>query len=302
MIDVLLMMISLVPDFSGAGENRDQVTKLRNYQVHEITVNHPFEPSGLTIKDNQLLTVCDDSKHIYAIKTLEDNTTIAEPVARMNADDLGVSELDVEGITVVEDEIFLVSEVHHKMIRIHNEQSSWVPQSEGVYQSAFAAGLFQIHNAGMEAIAYLGDHTFLLSVERQPRGLIKVQFDEKYENIIAQTNQVFDDSQFPSPAHRKPDLTGFYLFDGVLFALHRNAYMIHELVLDEHGLYQEGRAWSYEHIVKDPKYAYADMRFGHAEGLAVDAEHFYLVLDNNNNPRLSDPNDIRPLLIKAKRY
>jgi hypothetical protein len=209
--------------------------------------------------------------------------------------------LDLEGITVVDGQFFVVSEVHHKLVRLKENKLSWVPELGGVYAEAFKAGLFQIYNAGMEAVTYLGDHTFLMSVERQPRGLIEVVFDTEFKSILKQTNQVFNDSKFPLIESRQPDLAGLYYHDGKIFGLHRNAYLINELYKDQDGVYQEGQAWSYEHIVKDPRYAYQDMQFGHAEGLAVDDDYFYLILDNNNNPRLKNPNDKRPLLIKAKR-
>ena len=209
--------------------------------------------------------------------------------------------LDLEGITVVDGAFFVVSEVHHKLISVEGEKLAWVPELGGVYADAYKAGLFQLYNAGMEAVTYLGNHTFLLSVERQPRGLIEVTFDAEFKSILKQTNQLFDDSIYPLHESRKPDLAGLYYHQGVVYALHRNAYIIHALIKDEQGLYREGQAWSYEHIVKDPQYAYQDMQFGHAEGLAVDDNYFYLVLDNNNNSRLKNPNDQRPLLIKAKR-
>ncbi len=296
-----LMAGMLSHAFMTPVDEPNQVSKLNDFEVFSIHINRPFEPSGLTFKGDQLLTVCDDSNQIYALQTNQSNVVSAHPVETIDRSQLSVAALDLEGITVVEDEVFVVSEVHHKAIRIQGDQSTWVPENGGVYDAAYAAGLFQIYNAGMEAIVYLGEQTFLMSVEREPRGLIEVTYDENYSQIISQTNQVFDDSKYPVESSRKPDLTGLYYFDGMLYALHRNAYIINELIKDEHGVYHEGRAWSYEHIVKDPEYAYQDMMFGHAEGLAVDQDYFYLVIDNNNDPKLKNPNDIRPLLIKAKR-
>ena len=120
-------------------------------------------------------------------------------------------------------------------------------------------------------------------------------------SVKLSVNQVFDESIHPLEQARKPDFAGLYVYNGTIYALHRNAYLIHALIKNEQGLYQEGQSWSYEHIVKDPDFAYQEMQFGHAEGLAVDGDNFYLVLDNNNIPRLKNPNDKRPLLIIAKR-
>jgi len=278
-----------------------KVIKLDNFQVLNLNTLQPMEPSGLVIKDEQLYSVCDDTSAIFKINVVDQNN--AEAVIDQDLDEtqLSAMNLDLEGLTVVDGEFFMVSEVHHKLISVKENKLNWVPELGGVYAEAFKAGLFQIYNAGMEAVTYLGNQTFLFSAERQPRGLIEVTFDSDFKTILKQSNQVFDDSKYPLVETRKPDLAGLYYHKGMVYALHRNAYIIHELIKDEQGIYQEGQAWSYEHIVKDPKYAYQDMQFGHAEGLAVDDDFFYLVLDNNNNPRLKNPNDKRPLLIKAKR-
>ncbi len=280
----------------------DEVIKLTDYQVMSINTHHPFEPSGLTLKHGQLFTVCDDSNFIYQVNILDDSNASAEPVIKIDLAELGASELDLEGLTTVGEAFYAVSEKHHKLIRVSDQAASWVPASDSIYQNAYESGLFQMDNAGLEAAAYMGDQTFLLTVERQPRGLIEVTFDDSFEQVIKQTNQLFDDSKYPVELSRKPDLTGLFIYDDVLYALHRNAYLIHELIKDENGHYQEGKAWSYEHIVKAPENAYQDMRFGHAEGLAVDADYFYLILDNNNNPKLKNPNNVQPLLIKVKRH
>jgi len=299
LIDSLKTVVLLTVMLGSAQATAIQV--LDEYQVMPINSAIPIEPSGLTIRANRLFTVCDDGSQIYLIDELSENLAEAKVYQDLDISQLAALNLDLEGITVVGDEFFLVSENHSKLVRVNGTQLHYVPDLGGVYANAFQAGLFQLDNAGLESAAYLGNQTFLMSVERQPRGLIEVTFDENFNHIIKQTNQMFDDSTHPLESHRKPDLTGLFYYDGVIYALHRNAYLIHELVKQPNGEYQEGQVWSYEHIVRDPAYAYQDMTFGHAEGLAVDDQYFYLVLDNNRSPRLVDDQDIRPLLIKAKR-
>ncbi|MFC3193575.1 SdiA-regulated domain-containing protein [Marinicella sediminis] len=298
MIKCGIVLCLLFSQLSCAGK---ESIRLTDYEVKPINTTYPIEPSGLTSLDGQLYTVCDDANAIFRLQPDADGEWQAEVAINLDTNPLSASSFDLEGITVVEGQFFVVSEVHHKMLRVSEGHLSWVPEHNGVYQSAYKAGLFQLHNAGLEAVAYLGDQRFLLSVERQPRGVIEVTFDAQFEQIISQTNQVFNDTAHQLDSHRHPDLTGLYVYDGVIYALHRNAYVIHELIKGADGLYHEGKTWSYEHIVKDPQYAYQDMQYGHAEGLVVDADYFYLVLDNNNDPRLKNPNDRRPLLIKARR-
>ncbi len=293
----LLIIIGLLCCLKASSE----IISLDDFQVMNLNTPHPIEPSGLTLKDGQLYTVCDDANVIYKVNVLDLHNAEVVVDQRLDVTQLSALNLDLEGITVVDGEFFVVSEVHHKLISLKGDKVTWIPEIGGVYADAFKAGLFQLYNAGMEAVTYLGDQTFLMSVERQPRGLIEVTFDAEFKSIIKQSNQLFDDSKYPLVESRKPDLAGLYYHQGVVYALYRNAYIIHELIKDKQGIYQEGQAWSYEHIVKDPQYAYQDMQFGHAEGLAVDDEYFYLIVDNNNDSRLLNPNDKRPLLIKAKR-
>ncbi len=294
---LIFIFISLLVQLEANAE----VIRLDDFQVINLNADQPIEPSGLTLKDGQLYTVCDDTNAIFKVNMLDPHNAEVVVDQHLDAAQLSALNLDLEGLTVVDNEFYMVSEVHHKLISVKDQQLAWVPELGGVYADAFKAGLFQLYNAGMEAAIYLGNQTFLLSVERQPRGLVEVTFDQDFKTIVKQTNQVFDDSKYPLAETRKPDLAGLFYHNETIYALHRNAYVIHELIKDGQGIYQEGQAWSYEHIVKDPAYAYQDMRFGHAEGLAVDDDFFYLILDNNNNPRLNDVNDKRPLLIKAKR-
>ena len=93
---------------------------------------------------------------------------------------LGAMNLDMEGLTFAEGHFFIVSEVHHKMVKLDQNNLSWVPDLGSVYGSAHNEGLFQVYNAGLEGVSYLGNQTFLLAVEREPRGLIEVVFDDDF--------------------------------------------------------------------------------------------------------------------------
>ena len=61
--------------------------------------------------------------------------------------------------------------------------------------------------------------------------------------------------------------------------------------------------WSFAHIVNDPEYLYQHEQFGAktAEGLAMDRDRVYVILDNNNDARRMYPTDHRPLLLIMKR-
>ncbi len=275
--------------------------QLKDYQVYPINGVNQIEPSGLTLKAGQLFTVGDKHRAIYRLDIVDKEARLSQEVTLYSERDLGVTVLDLEGITTVNGDFVLVSEAHHRLIYVDDGHMRWLPQAgNDLYQSAYHAGLLQLANAGLEGVVYLGDRRFLVAAERQPRGLIRVQFSDDFTDILDQQNQTMLISRHPLHG-RQPDLTGLFLHDNQVYGLQRNAYVIHELIEVSNGHYVEGRAWSYEHIVRDPKYAYSDMQFGHAEGLAVDHDHFYLVLDNNRIANAKNPNYTRPLLIVAKR-
>lgn len=276
--------------------------QLTDYQVYPINGIDQIEPSGLTLKNGQLYTVGDKHRAIYRLDIKQDGAWLHKEMTLASERDLGVTVLDLEGITTVNGDFVLVSEAHHRLIYVHeNGQLRWMPeQGNDLYQSAFNAGLLQIHNAGLEAVTFLGEQRFLVAAERQPRGLISLLFSEDLTIIDEQYNQIMLNSR-QNLQGRHQDLTGLFMHDEQVYGLQRNAYVIHELNRAGNNHYMEGQAWSYEHIVRDPKYVYSDMQFGHAEGLAVDNENFYLVLDNNHISNAKNPNDKRPLLIVAKR-
>ena len=62
----------------------------------------------------------------------------------------------------------------------------------------------------------------------------------------------------------------------------------------------ERECWSFSKIENDKRFRYSDMTFGHAEGLCMDSEHVYIVVDNNGDALETDPSDKRPRLFIFK--
>ena len=67
------------------------------------------------------------------------------------------------------------------------------------------------------------------------------------------------------------------------------------IAFDETG-YEELEVWSFGHVTNADEYRYEDMTFGKAEGLTMDEDNVYVILDNNGLARVGDPTDHRPLL------
>ncbi len=284
--------------FISVSDADDHTGGRLNYRVYFIEPTNNFQPSGLTIKNNRLFTVSDKHDAIYEL-LIDEQVAYMKLHHKIDVQQLGVMSLDLEGITHNARDFFLVSEAHHRMIRVEPSGNSyWIPSDgKSFYRSANQAGLFQVFNAALEGITWLEiEGQFLLAAERQPRGLIEIAVDEQFR-MISQTNHVLNQTIYDLPKNRQPDLTGLFYYQGSIFALHRNAELIHRWVKDDSGRYQEQDSWSFTDIVNQPDFRYQDKRYGHAEGLAVDEDHFYLVIDNNGIAKEQQDNDNRPMLI-----
>ncbi|WP_154224619.1 esterase-like activity of phytase family protein [Marinicella rhabdoformis] len=300
-LKLLFLLLSISASSFVLGADVLGMPEIEDFKVYPIEPRSGFEPSGLTIKDGQLFTVSDKSNKIYRIE-IKGDVAMMTPYLSFDAIKLGALVFDLEGLTVVDDDFFVVSEAHHRLVRVQPDgQISWVPDGPSFFPEAHKTGLFQVFNASLEAVTYMGAGRFLMAAERQPRGLIEVQLDQKLSQVVWQKNHVLNTTDHALSKDRIPDLTGLFHFKGEVYALHRNAELIHQWVKDESGNYTESKQWSYEHIVNAPDNQYQNTQFGHAEGLAVDDEYFYIVLDNNRGPKAKLKNDARPLLIVIKR-
>ena len=80
-----------------------------------------------------------------------------------------------------------------------------------------------------------------------------------------------------------------------MFVLERNAEIISTVARNGNDI--RVAPWrSVRETLDREEYRYGDRRFGMAEGLAMDAAHIYVVLDNNGNAREHDATDTRPML------
>src|SRR5581483_5240016 len=124
------------------------------------------------------------------------------------------------------------------------------------------AGLFATPGAGIEGVALLGER-LIVAAERQPRGLMVARSADGPARALR-----LDETRLRLPPARVPDFADLCAEGGRLFALARNA---------------EGPAWSFAET--SAAYPYHDRRYGLGEGLALDRDHVYVVLDNNGDAR-----------------
>ena len=255
-----------------------------------------FQPSGLALDHGELFTICD--KHSDAIYRLD---VQADRVVAVVARAIRLPEknlfLDLEGIVSDgADGFYIVSEEFSRVIFVPRDGPSvWV--TEDLRPVGRPLGLLVKYNATFEGITLLGPQHFLLAAERDARGVVEADLAGTPPHIVA--NRI-DESRLPYAGDRKPDFADLSIWHGRVFALLRNACGVCELVRDPAagGAWREGEtAVRFPVIERDPRTRYRNMTYGLAEGLALDDEHLYLVLDNNDDALAADPKDNRSRLI-----
>ncbi len=275
------------------------ITKLKLIKALPLEGLENAEPSGLTMVDDVLYTISDDHDDtIFKITILEDKA-ILEPHIRFKiAIPDGEKTLDLEGITRDDEgNFYLVSESTFRILKVSadGKEVSWATPSLQLFGRA--EGLFQRVNANLEGITFIGGNKFVLCAERQPRGILEIDLQRIPEQVRIIVN---NESIIKPPRGRAPDYSGLYFEDDALYVLERGAHAICQIDLIE-GKVVERTVWSYADIENREDLVYSDKKYGHGEGLYMDDENIYVILDNGGDHREIDPNDRRPLLLIMER-
>ncbi len=282
----------------GQGATQAMDRPLKGWRVYPIEYSEPLQPSGLTLLDGQLYTVCDKHNDIYRLE-FDGDVVRARVHTRLGAAFAADGKLDLEGISHDDQgHFYLLSEAHNRLIRVTADGAQWHTGAGELLALGQSQGLLQKHNAMLEAVLWLGPDHFLLAAEREPRGLLEVRVAG---DVLTPLHvSMYEHSLHPRRSDRNLDFAGLAMHDGAVYVLQRNAERVTRLDRAQAG-FTEGDSWRFDEIVAREEYRYLDTRYGHAEGLAVDAAHFYIVLDNGYSPRQADVKDIRPLLLVLER-
>lgn len=252
-----------------------------------------FQASGLYLSSGRLLTVSDKHDDAVFELSLQSDRAVARRFLTFHAP--GVEALDLEGLTGGEDgSLLLASEAQVRVLTVASSgQATWLTPS--LRKAGQDEGLLQKRNAGLEGIAKMGTQ-LVLAAEREPRGLLEVT-DAGTGKVLAYR---LLGATCPARLNRPEDIADLSVADGELYALERNAHLVVRLTRVD-GRFREAESWSYARTENDARYRYSDRAFGLGEGLALDQEHVYIVLDNNGQSRESAKEDHRALLFVFKR-
>lgn len=281
------------------------------YLLHAwwIDGSEGLDVSGLSFCNGDLLAVADkSSERIYRLSPepgrrsvqlssvadfsrppLPDDQPVTAKARALHYASKSLS-MDFEGITCDDTGIYLLSERHNRIARLDLKDNvgHWLPVRWS--ESARKRGFLQLFNAESEGLVKVaGD--FWVALERDPRGLLKLAAGDR-------VGQRF----YPVPAvrgldfrGRSEDLTALAYYDGSLFTLERNAYAVCRRDIDT---LEADWCIQYRHVEEGEEYVYRKTRFGKGEGLAVNRDGIFVVLDNNGVTRAAAPQDSRGLLMQ----
>ena len=273
-----------------------------------IEIEGDFQPSALLLHEGQLLTVSD--KHddtIFAIERGASTATL-RPFIRFEPPTREAPSLDWEGLSAAPGGgWWLASESRSSVLLVEpgdagsgaggtrTGRARWLmPSLQAV---GAAKGCFYVPNAGFEGVVFLPPDRLVLAIEREPRALLDLGVGEA---PAAANVQLMPASVYPAEPGRHEDFTDLAHSRGQLYALVRNAHLVVRLEREAGG-WREGRAFSFRDAENDPRYRYADRKYGMAEGLALSEREVFIVLDNNGQAREGDGGDRRPLLFVFER-
>jgi uncharacterized protein YjiK len=291
-----MFAITLVVPFSHA----EEATKPLEL-VKALPINGPEnnQPSGLIMFKGDLFAVSD--KHdetVYRID-LGDTTATFVPHLKFKATfPDSVDRLDFEGLTVDgEGNFYIASETSFRILRVSADGKEVTWLSENLKRHGDNVGLFTRRGGYIEGITRRPDGRFILAAERQARGILEVDLGVSPAQVKAFN---LDETIVPLKEPRKSSFTGLFWEGDHLFALDRSTEALYKLRYDGEGA-EETDVWTYGEIINRDELKYESMKWGLGEGLCLDKDHVYVIVDNNGVARAGNPEDKRPLLLIMKR-
>lgn len=253
------------------------------------------DPSGLARVNGELMVVSDKEEYpdLYVLRP-GDAQTVQMEVAR--AHPMGTAGHDTEGLAACGTTLWAVVEQTPELVRMEAEGPPTVKEIDFSAVGAELPHPALWLNAGLEGVACAPDGRLWVAKEREPRAIFRV------DPLTATALEVWRD---PADAERTVDGTAFWPswsglhFDrGSLYALHRDGHRIVRMNADT------GAVTGSLPLDFDERVLYADAAaWGMAEGLWLDADTIWVVLDNNARllragPRAGEP---APLLLRYDR-
>lgn len=284
---------------ASSGKRQSFVLAADKFWRVETPEGKRFDASALLLTRHQeLLTVNDKSPELQRIELGEADTARLVPTGlfvprqvRAVASSTGPgATFDFEGIAEDgEGRLYLCEEQDRAIFRFNRD--SKIIERFAVDWASVRSHFGSDKNASFEGIAVGGGHIYLANERSQPRLIV---LDLETRQVT--TNFLANGTGFAVGGTHYSDLSWF---EGHLYALDRN----HRSILQIDPATQRVVAeYSFAQMEIAPEHIYrTQYPTGTMEGLAVEAEYFWLITDNNGLGRQSQPEDIRPTLFRCRR-
>jgi len=258
-----------------------------------------FDASGLVrLPDGRLLTVNDKEPGVFEIR-FGQSAGLADLVPWNNLPPSAFKPLtpgrdlpwDLEGIAVDADRNIYLSEENSRWIL--RQRASGGPLERLPIDWSPVAKWFSTtdRNASFEGVAVGGGRLWVAN-ERSVGRILELDLA---------TLAIVGDFRVAPPGVTAEDVhyTDLCWFDGQLWVLCREERRVLQVDPRTHAVLA---SFSYFDVEMDDRYAYRHiLPYGFFEGLSVDADSIWLLIDNNGFARKSDAKDTRPQLFRCPR-
>ncbi len=307
-INQIILWLSLSTASAMSTGQTTPVSELVLKHYWELTGVDHFEPSGLSVCHNQLVTVSDrHSDQVFSIPRSPAATSRVEPFrSRLQVVDLPSQmrwqdqltdtilrwtdkRLDWEGIHCdSRGTLYLASESLSAIAKVNPDgRLQWITPS--LAAAVKKQGFINRINTGFEGVGVVQNQLFV-ALEREPRGLLTAQLHPP--ELTIERLQPVDEEGVSS--HLSADFTGLWLEPTHFYTLERNYFRVCKR---RYGNWQIEQCWSYQRTEKSATFRFHNDHYGMAEGIARLNNHLYIVLDNNQSPR-RQTNRPHPLLFQ----
>lgn len=299
---LLFLLAGLLPAVTGVA---GPPTKPARHTLHAAQTWHPnppgrgrFDASALLfLPDGSLLTVNDKAPGLFRIDFATNGTAAIVPLPdAMTASQLAPlaatkhGAYDCEGLARDGRGRIYVSEESDRWILRFDPQTKTVERLVIDWQPV-RMWFSSDRNASFEGVAVGGD-TLYVANEREIGRIITVEL------ATLKVTGSFQVTPIGLPA-RDVHYSDLSWFEGELWVLCRES----RCVLRVNPTTQKVLAqFDYLELETSAENAYSHpYPYGFTEGLAVDANNIWLIVDNNGFPRVADPKDRRPTLWRCER-
>jgi uncharacterized protein YjiK len=256
--------------------------KLKQAFKYENSKNVP-EFSGLCLKDGSLYSVNDkESNFLYKVSVDTLNSTFT-------ADGTLISTgKDFEGICYYQNSFFVVEERECRLYKISNNTA--IAYGARFLESLKSENIIETGEGGnsqIESIAMLSDSTFLIATERGITALANINYSGKILSKTLISPLHYNDYYLPSSLAKQyinvKDANSFSdlcIFEEKAYLLERKKKLIHVIDITKDTFVIISTLSfknSIENCEEDHEY------YGAAEGIAIDGNYIYIILDNNGN-------------------